>query len=83
MLHNFEAVELMWLHSPYLGNKDESQDDSGTDEKPSAEESGKPIDKVIQGIGSNHNNCKHNAGNVDGCCDRLGIIKAFHFHLAS
>ena len=50
MLHNFEAVELMWLHSPYLGYKDKSQDDSGTDEKPSAEESGKPIDKVIQGI---------------------------------
>ena len=86
MLHESEALKLIEYDVatlPYLGYKDESQNDSGTDEKPSAEKSCKPIDKVLQGIGSNHNNCKHNASNVDGCCDILGIIKALDLHLAS
>ena len=67
----------------YLGYKDESQDDSGTNEKPSAEKSSKPIDKVLQGVGSNHNNCKCNARYVNGCCNILGIIKALDLHFAS
>ena len=86
MLHESEAVKLIEYDVatlPYLGYKDESQDDSGTDKKPSAEKSSEPIDKVLQGIGSNHNNCKHNTGYVDGCCNILGIIKALDLHLAS
>ena len=85
MLHESEAWKLIEYDVatlPYLGYKDKSQNDSGTDEKPSAEKSSKTIDKVLQGIGSNHYNCKHNAGNVDGCCDILGIIKALVLHLA-
>jgi len=32
----------------YLGHKDESQDEGGTNEEPSTEESSKPIDKIFQ-----------------------------------
>ena len=67
----------------YLGYKDESQDDGGTNEEPSAEESRVCIDKLIQGVGSDNDDCEHNAGHVDGCCDILGIIKALDLHLAS
>ena len=86
MLHESGAVKLIEYDVatlPYLGYKDDSQNDSGTDEKPGTEKSSEPIDKVLQGIGSNRNNCKHDAGYVDGCCDILGIIKAFYFYLAS
>ena len=69
--------------SSYLGYKDESQDDSSTNEEPSAEENRKHIDKLIQSVGSNNDDCEHNASDVDGCCDILGIIKALDLHLAS
>ena len=69
--------------STYLGNKDESQDNSSTNEKPSAEESRKYIDKILQGVRSNDSDCKHKAGHKGGCCNILGIIKALDLHLAS
>ena len=86
MLQESEAVELrrwnMISSPPTLhGYKDESQDDSCTDEEPGTEKSSKPVDKVLQGVGSNHNNCKHNAGDIDGCCNIFGIIKALDLHL--
>ena len=68
---------------PYLGNKDKSQDDSGTYEEPSAEKRSIPIDKILQGVGSNNNDCEYNAGDIDCCCNILGIIKALDLHLAS
>ena len=73
----------LYLKSPYLGNKDKCQDDSSTNEKPSAEESRKCIDKILQGVGSDNNDCKHNASHIDCCCNILGIIKSLDLHLAS
>ena len=67
----------------YLGNKDKSQDDSSTNEEPSAEENRKYIDKIPQRVDSDNNDCEHNAGDIGGCCNILGIIKALDLHLAS
>ena len=71
------------VQSPYFGNKDKSQDDSGTNEEPSTEESSKSIDKFPQRIGSDDNNCKYNASHIDGYRNIFGIIKALDLHLAS
>ena len=71
------------VQSPYLGNKDKSQDYGGTNEEPSTEESSKPIDKFPQRIGSDDTDCQHNAGHIGGCCNIFGIIKALDLHLAS
>ena len=77
------ALALIPRIPTYLGNKDKSQDDSGTNEEPSAEESRIPIDKLSQGVGSDNNDCKHNASHIDCCCNILGIIKSLDLHLAS
>ena len=68
---------------PYLRYKYKCQNGGGTDKESNAEESRKCIDKVIQGIGSNDNDCEHNAGDVNRCCNILGIVKSLDLHLAS
>ena len=71
-----------WLSSPYLGYKDKTQDEGGANEEPSAEKSSKSINKILQGVGGDNDDCQHNAGHIDGCCNVLGIIQAFNLHFA-
>ena len=63
--HSLKASHLSHASS-YLGYKDKSQDEGGTNEESSAEESGKCIDKILQGVGSNDNDCEYNAGHISG-----------------
>ena len=83
LAHTLRQSPATCLTSSHLGYKYESQDEGSANEEPSAEESGKCIDKILQGVGSNDNDCEHNAGDVNGCCNILGIIKALDLHLAS
>ena len=71
------------LSHTYLRYKHESQNGGGANEEPSAEQSRKHVGKLFQGVGRDNNDCKHNAGDINGCCDILGIIKALDLHLAS
>ena len=80
--HSLKASHLSHASS-YLGYKNESQDKGGANEESSAEESRKCIDKILQGVGSDDNDCEYNAGHISGCCDILGIIKALDLHLAN
>ena len=67
---------------PNLGYKDDSQNEGGTNKESCAEESSKSIDKLLQGIGGDDDDCQHNAGHIDGCSNVLGIIQALHLHFA-
>jgi len=68
--------------SPNLGDKDQHQDRGGTNEKPSAEDSGKTIDNPLQSVGGDDDDCQYNAGDIDGCCNVLGIVQALYLHFA-
>ena len=68
--------------SPNLGHKDQQQDEGSTNEKPSAEDSGKTIDKPLQSVGGDDDDCQYNAGDIDGCCNVLGIVQALYLHFA-
>ena len=65
-----------------LGNEDETQDEGGTNQESGAEESSKYIDKLHQGVGGDDDDCQHNAGHIDGCCNVLGVIQALNLHFA-
>ena len=71
------------LSHTYLRYNHKSQNGGGANEEPSAEESRKHMDKLFQGVGRDCNDYKHNAGDINGCCDILGVIKALDLHLAS
>lgn len=71
------------LLTTYLWYKNKSQYEGGANEKPSADEGRKCIDKIFHGIGSDNNDCEDNASHIGGCCDILGIINALDLHLAS
>ena len=77
------ASLVIGLTHAYLRYKHKSQNGGGANEEPSAEESWKHVGKLFQGVGRDNNDCKHNAGDINGCCDILGIIKALDLHLAS
>ena len=67
---------------PHLGHKDKHHDEGSTNEKSCAEDSGETIDKPLQSVGGDDDHCQYNAGDVDGCCNVLGIVQALHFHFA-
>ena len=50
LLHNLHG-------SANLGHKDKYQDRSGTNEKSSAEDSGETIDKPLQSVGGDDDDC--------------------------
>ena len=80
---NPSAVTLVICLYTNLRNKNESKNRGGANQEPSAEQSRKQVGEFPQSVGRNNNHCEHNAGDVNGRCNILGIIKALDLHLAN
>ena len=67
----------------YQWHKDKDENDSGSNQNTSAEQSSKSIDDVFQCISGHNDNSQHNIGHVDSSCYVFGIIETFDFYFTN
>ena len=65
----------------YLWHKDQAKNDGSAHQKPSAEQSGKTINNILQRVRGQNGHSQYDTGHIDGDSYILGVVETFDLDL--